>query len=1165
MAQRQCGNCGAALPVENALAFVLETDVTNLAALLEGKLDNLACQICDTTTGVVSTLIAAFHEPDVVWLVPGSELNEEAAKTVGEKLALEFGRNPELLADAAALRREIVDRLKASLTVFQDYFLADERNRYLEKAWPRYRPAVFVASALALGGAIPGVQIAVGTREPLQELTTDDVLPAFAELQAKVWLALCEAWMQEEAEERGPTLESDLSRYVDGSLLLPGAREQFNDIADEIAALPDLPAEMVFPMEAVRASLYAVDGTENPRAGAWAEYFFGQELALYKNPERVSEKLRAMQISEERARRTIPYRAAWDAVVHRLKRALDESDRPVAERVADLEPVHALAVKAGHPHLMEDLMSHGIALRAPAGIPLQELVDPLLPLADRIRESGTELEVFDSLAPLLVRERRVDDLETLADIALREMGRSHTTQARVEAWLGRYLKEMREPRRFLERIGATPRAWEQALPSSVKLDLWVERSNALRLLGRHREALEVAQAALPLTAERTPKAQRTLRRNIAILLRETGAPDVALREFQALAEEAGNDWERLNMLESLATTYGHLAQMEQVLDVLEQALSLAIGPHVERRTRLQTSRASVLAWLGRHAEAVEALEAVPQSHNDSTALLAEFATWLNIFNADADLVDSDRFLKLAESVALMMQDAADAGDAESYLTGAYMRALFFETAEDEGAVELWLALYEAHEEEEVPQRPDALIWLAHHAYGQGKRAVGHDLLTQVPAALSAQAGGVQDLALAVDSARRLRRALDKAAEQILFNSSAGATFEDVRLIAELSRDAIGRARLGQRMPDNPVLLRDGLTRDVLQTLAPASGRLGVVEWVEAAESTGRFVTVINATGNVDSHWLELPDVDEERLLRRLRSRLMNWRLGNAGDPFDLPDWQELVSWLHAALEPYLDDGDHLVFIEPVYTAGMPWHVAAAPRWTASYSASWTTLLALRQRELRPVQTVGVVAVPLFNDGEEVTAAFTRSVEHARRLAEEHERRLQEAVGVEADKEALVQVLTNSDMIKLLCHGFAAAGEVSLVVSRNGALPPGNRAALAGEKGRPYRLAWHELQRLPSGPDTVFSAACSSGLATVAGLGERLGLYNALFPSGTRSLVAPWWDVVAEAVLPVADDAFERYLRREGSLAGVLSAACQEAAEKIPYWLAWALAIEGDWR
>jgi hypothetical protein len=108
------------------------------------------------------------------------------------------------------------------------------------------------------------------------------------------------------------------------------------------------------------------------------------------------------------------------------------------------------------------------------------------------------------------------------------------------------------------------------------------------------------------------------------------------------------------------------------------------------------------------------------------------------------------------------------------------------------------------------------------------------------------------------------------------------------------------------------------------------------------------------------------------------------------------------------------------------------------------------------------------------------------------------------------------------------------------------------------------VSWRDVQRLEKTPGIVFSAACSSGWIRIAGLGEQLGLFGALRRRGTRSLVAPRWDIVASEVTPIIDQALAATVRGE-PVGAALKRACTDAEEHMPQWLAWSLALEGDWR
>jgi hypothetical protein len=57
-------------------------------------------------------------------------------------------------------------------------------------------------------------------------------------------------------------------------------------------------------------------------------------------------------------------------------------------------------------------------------------------------------------------------------------------------------------------------------------------------------------------------------------------------------------------------------------------------------------------------------------------------------------------------------------------------------------------------------------------------------------------------------------------------------------------------------------------------------------------------------------------------------------------------------------------------------------------------------------------------------------------------------------------------------------------------------------------------------------------------------------------------VAPRWDVEPEFVLPILDSAIGFFVEENLRLGDAVHKACTEA--KAPRWLAWSLAVEGDW-
>jgi hypothetical protein len=159
-------------------------------------------------------------------------------------------------------------------------------------------------------------------------------------------------------------------------------------------------------------------------------------------------------------------------------------------------------------------------------------------------------------------------------------------------------------------------------------------------------------------------------------------------------------------------------------------------------------------------------------------------------------------------------------------------------------------------------------------------------------------------------------------------------------------------------------------------------------------------------------------------------------------------------------------------------------------------------------------------------------------------------------------------LESVNVAKILCHGFITAADnvVALSLAREGRLPPADSMSAAAASGRAHRFDWRECRRLKRSPELVLSGACSSGRSHMAGIGERLGLFSILRGYGTRSLIAPRWDLkLLNITLPILDSAMERHLRNQEPIGEALHGACLEAERQFPRWLAWSFSLEGDWK
>ncbi len=826
----------------------------------------------------------------------------------------------------------------------------------------------------------------------------------------------------------------------------------------------------------------------------------------------------------------------------------------------------------------------------PEETPLEDLIEDLrakIASAAGMEEGLTDEDINDLYPELsrpyarwLVEHRRTNDLVRFADVMLEWMGSTNEARAEVDAWLGSYLKMLRLPKRFLDRVGDTPREWESQLSVVSRARLWTERANALRLIGRLEDALRLNKEIEQLLTDsfnqpNGPSRQwlhtklYTARRNVAILLRETGSPDAALEILNSLLADVPEE-QRIDLLESLAVTYATLGQLANAIHCYDEALTLATGPRASDAPAFRAARAAMLANLDRYEESLRDLMAFqPDLRSDPVTLLAEASAWVTLIAKRASLPPGafERILLMFKHLTEILDEAEKRADVVTHLGALHLMGYLWEVIEkpDAECEQVWQHAQLASEQYEQPPDPVVLLSLAYYAYKRKKPRQARSYLVKVPMALVSLLGGVKDLAPAIEGSVLLERKLDQLTRVVLDHKRA---WDDIRLIAELRRDAIGRAQIYYQqhlVATNISMLAEGLTDGVLARLAPETGRIGVLEWVDDGERIATFLTCIAADGAVSSHWLKPPEVNMRGAIKKIRDCLDNWRL-DRGDPFNFSDWQTLEEWLVEGLSPYLAKDDHIVFIEHEDYVGAPWHVAAAPRWTSSYAAGWTALLSLRSL-LTPnrATTVGVALVPCYGDAPVLLEAMRKSARRTQAFAGEYGLDFSMAEEEHCDRNAFREIMSGSDIAKLICHGFVAQdSEVALVLAHSGSLPLAANL-VGGEAGRSYRLSWRDCQRLPSAPPVMFSAACSTGFSHIAGQGERLGLFSALRHAGTRAWVAPRWDIIADRVLPILDDALERYARGGVSLVRALHEACSAAEVEQPRWLAWALALEGDWQ
>ncbi len=1128
------------------------SDPVALSALISGELDEAKCEVCKVRLDVKNTIIVISQDNDEVIILFGTLAWSAAEQTI-QKIRSEMpGREVLAVANTEELKQAAVKIVKRGLRALvgaQRAELANGLQDYLVREWPSLTNEVFAAGRVSLTVPVPGVKVAA-IGEHAATATIEDATRSLANLQAQTWIMMWIAW-------NGPTperfLEHDLSSHIDRDALVDGAAALGLEMLGKIGAHPELSGRALYCLEAVRASICAASQQPNPHATEWAKQFLLCEGRPSGEDEASPAEIRQLLVSEARARETLPYEALWDAIVMLTSGRLDVLGQIRMEEAC---------AKAGHPELLDNLLA-GMRIQFNGEDPVAFALDFIKLASERL--GGDQIvEVPDAVIQPLIDARDADGLERIAAaIAGQRLG-DRTSEAAADAWLGARLKLILEPKRFLDRIGYEPRDWEQALPRRARTRLWLERSNHLRLIGRGIEALRVLEEAIRTGGDAIEaNSVRTLERNRAVLLRETGAPDESVRILTELAEGAEGG-EKIQVFNSLGTSKAFLGDYEGAEEALRVALACAKGPYAGEKPALQATLAFLLAARGSLDQLLKMEHSEIQG---PAAIVAAGSGWATALLNGNELPD-DRLkdvIWISEQLEEVLKRAVERGAHSMAFNAVRVLASILDVVDPERASGFWEMARNMARDSGLPPDPIVSLALAERAYQVGDVLHGRELLAETAVATEASFGGLADISRALAGSERLERRLFDVGAAVL---EGNRDFSDIRLLGEMQRDTLARAR-SLRLQTAPSEIisefRAGISEQLVARLAPDTGSLGVLEWVHAREYFIALLTVIDSSGTVRTEYLPAIGIPFHEAVERLTWNLSTWTRRRRDEPFDIDEWTILKSWLREAVEHHLKEGDHLIVIENEAVAGIPWHVAVAGRWTCSYASGWLSLLSLAPNANGGLGPIGVAMVPEARDSSEIESAMRASADRTKTFARAAGIDYLEASGLACNRERFSQLMGEARLVKVLCHGYVQSStrDVAWLLGDGRGLPVAIAVATESHLAAAHRFSWRDASILKRTPDVVFSAACSSGFSHLAGVGERLGLMTGLRSGGTRSFVAPRWDVVAEDVLPVLDDALERFWKYGRLAKSVADAGA--AAKHLPDWLRWSIAVEGDWR
>lgn len=1136
-----CLACGSSLPGSMTVQ-VKEVDLNDLSMVVSAQLGDLDTEVCPrdgcgATVRVDRVVALRSSEQGTCLLVPTDERLVSVARETAKELQ-KTSMTTTIASDPASIRKWLSAWRWVHLNRFNRFQAMQAEGTpqaELHEEAVHWTPEFF-AAMYAMAIAPPsGSQLGVASRKEdekpsLEEAEALEMLAS--EVDGMVWFS----WVRSALNDQVPLRETLAARIVPRSIRPSGIEAALVELESHLMN-EELELEVRYSVAAVAAYVSWQCDLPVGFEQVWSALWLHRERWLVKEKRAPD----ARQVDPEMvAATTAP--GSFLTILSLIAR----------KDLSELPPLVPLLESVGRAHL---------AVMVSAQV--FDAIERAQGAADAVRileefAHDQQFEVRLTLARALLRRADTDDWAALAwalaealldtsatsDLTLDSLGYA-TAQIRVEAWVGEVLKDHGLPDAFLARVGDSPRDWEADVALEHQFALAAERSNALRLKSRFPAAIEVLESMRP-RIEASPHTPLRidqlflLRRNVGIIRRDMHDHEGALAELLALTSDA-TETQRTGLYSSLAVSYSLLQQHDHALEAAETALAWA-GERAERGAVLALV-AQCRSVVGDAEGAHNALQRMNPDHLvDYVTLTRVCVVLMNL-----ELRTGPIELELAQNAWRLLDNALDGELApssefarETMLTvRASRRTLLGLSGSQDG----WQQVNDVSLNTLGVPSPEALVGLSIGAWQDGDLPLVHRLLDQLPAVLVRRYSSTTDVTLVAATTSTLQILLDRLVTIVL---ERGASTEFGRVLAELSRDLVGRAATRQFA---------GIPLPWDEELTGLSGKWTVLEWLESEDEIFCLLTTLQPGIDPATVVIAMPP-SFDSLGPRLLPRLRYWRVSDKTEPFAVPGWSEAEEWARGLVNEH--NVERLVIIEHERFAEVPWQVLFGPLCPVSSVPSLSTVLAARPR--RPIHRLGAVSVPRYGDA----AAVADQLESAARALVDihtlHGARL--LSGTDAEREACLELLTQSDLVAFFCHGVFDADSRSMawLVAADGTLPPAGRFG-AVPSARRHRITPSDCDKLALTPGIVLSAACSSGVARYAGVGEQIGIFGALRRSGTTSLIAPRWDVPAQEIIPILIDIAKRIVAGQDPVIATQEA-CREAARHLPLWIAWALFHQG---
>lgn len=1167
-------NCRRPAPRELQWHMLLACQPQQVIELFTGKFDALDCPHC-AASGTIEPSLVGFFLVDRTILVLDRGFDPVPA-TLEALQSLQQAIDIELETIHAADLDEFKSLFAAHVkSVAKLYPYPDFESRDIDmnaSNWRGLQGEVLTSLFVGAFGIVPkfGVEARTVEGAPVPPSETVEVLKAKVVELATTWPAVLPRLA---AKNR---LEEVLIRLVDtcGPMAYVADRIVENARAmNEAVDQADPERKEFWPRlltEGFQASVYAALGRENPEAAQWAyDYLIAHVAAALDEQE---DKPVFPLISLRRAQTTMPMEAASAAIATILQSFFAERPFSLETCQEKVDALRAATASIGQAGLVDQILERSFKSSIATRPGPDESGSNRHHSPEELAKFVLDFEASDPLADAVAalgyfRLPWFDDgpcLERLVDLLEPSMIACPDKRARLLAWFGERLKLAGDPNTVLRRIGPVPQDWEDQLSPVGKRRLWTERSNALRLTGDSRAALDVAITVLEIATEDEDCSagdRATAWTNCGILFRENGYFEDAVRCLLKGVELAppGSTWLQA---QALVVTYVRMGRMGKAAALIEDARKGMVGvDEADMRTGLMVTEIALRLRVGQRAKALALLAQCPPPEALPIQALPSYATVLRLLSlnpADGD----DR-----EAAVLTTLDRLDAAAGAFEAKGNLMQAQALSRAaavlaqdfELPDAAALWRRDADLSLKAGRLPDPATAIEIAILQIKEDPETFP-EAVAVLPAALAAHAGGI---AVDVETFHLLSPLTDPFERLARTALEAGVGPAGLQILAELRRNAHRKAQV--RHGERPI----GSGMECAQTMPAQAPAFAVIEWCDVPGATMGLVTMV-APGEASLGFLDLPEsFDLGEFAARVEARIDNWRISRPGEPHRTDDWPAFETWLTELAEDLFPEGGHIVIIDHSSLVALPFHMALKRPWSVSYATDWLAIEeAVRANGSAVTKArIGLLHSTRDNETEAVRAALASSAEATVELAGRLDLEIDYAGPGQADAPALSRLLATTDILKVLCHGQVSldGSEVALVVDHDGRAPPGNSFGLALEGTRAHRFGRNELAGQAAGSRTIFLGACSSGAVSVIGLDERTSIASSLTAAGTSTIVAPRCKIDAELALPVLDDILSRFVQGTPLVEAVAAAAAAAEARGVPSWQSAAFVIEGAWQ